>query len=738
MKIVIRVVNEGETFFCRMHPNDMESLEIVDGDYVLLRGKKRSETVLKATEDEAVSPGELWANDVVRINTFTTSGDEVGIESCHDIKFGKAVGFQLFQSPASPSPDFGTDSFPEIPVSDMKRILKEFFQRRRGYPLCKLNYVILPGGISAKILDTDPVSYCLVTETTNLIVKEGKFDMKTDLERSNFVGYDNIGGCSRQLEQIKEAIDLPLRHPELFKSVGISQPRGILMYGPPGTGKTLIARAVANETGAFFFTINGPEVMSKLAGESEANLRKIFKESEEKSPSVIFIDEIDSMAPKRDKTQGEVDKRIVSQLLTLMDGLKEKSNVIIIGATNRPNSIDPALRRYGRFEREINIGVPDMEGRVEILKIHTRKLRVSKEVNLREIASKTHGYVGADLAQVCTEAAMICIRENARRLDTDTDTPLDERILMHLVVKPEHFERALRNSKPANLREAMVEIPNVKWTDIGGLEEVKSKMMEMIKLPIESPELYSEFGLTIPKGVLLYGPPGCGKTMMAKAIASECGANFLSVKGPELLSMWLGEAESNVRELFEKARQASPCIIFFDEIDALAKSRGMSMGSDPGSNAVERVLTQILTEMDGISSSKQVFVVGATNRPEVIDSAILRPGRLDQLIYIPLPDRPSRETILRNSLARAPLSREVLQSEFMDFLVNITDDCSGADIVEFCQRTIRYALRETLRGSNPEKRVERAHFERISGEVRKSVNEFELQKFRRFEESQRG
>lgn len=723
MKLRLRIVGRSSDIFsCKLSPSTMESLEIIEGDYVLLRGKKRSETVLRVIEDKTVSDDEIWVRENVKLNTFSNQGDEVGIESCHDIKFGKTVGFQLFNS--------------SVTSAEASRILKEFFYRNGTTPLCKYNYLILPGDISAKIMETDPVSYCLVNETTSFVIKEGKFDMKTDMENSSYVGYDNIGGCSRQLEQIKEAIDLPLRHPELFKSVGVSQPRGILMYGPPGTGKTLIARAVANETGAFFFTINGPEVMSKMAGESEANLRKIFKEAEEKSPSIIFIDEIDSMAPKRDKTQGEVDKRIVSQLLTLMDGLKAKSNLMIIGATNRPNAIDPALRRYGRFDREINIGVPDTEGRIEILKIHSRKLRMSSDVKLREVAVKTQGYVGADLAQVCTEAAMICIRENMGNLDTDTDRPLDERMLTKIIVTPHHFDRALRNSKPANLREAMVEIPNVKWTDIGGLEEVKRKMIEMIKLPIESPELYSEFGLSIPKGVLLYGPPGCGKTLMAKAIATECGSNFISVKGPELLSMWLGEAESNVRELFEKARQASPCIIFFDEIDALAKSRGMSVGGDPGSNAVERVLTQILTEMDGISSSKQIFVVGATNRPEVLDSAILRPGRLDQLIYIPLPDKPSRQTILRNSLLRAPL-HETVRGEFLDKLTELLEDCSGADIVEFCQRSVRYALRDTLSGTNPEKKVKGEHFERSLRELRKSVNEFELQKYTRFEGSQR-
>lgn len=724
MKLTLRVVGEGDAFSCKLLPETMDALDVIEGDYVLLRGKKRSETVLRVVGNLSVGPNEIWVRDNVRINTFTTPGDEVGVEACHDIKMGRGIGIQLFQS--------------SVPQKEVSRIVRDFFQKNYLTPICKYNYFILPGGISGKIVETDPVSYCLVSEDTQVLIKEGTTDMVKDLEKTNYIGYDNIGGCGRQLDSIKEAIDLPLRHPELFKSVGVSQPRGILMYGPPGTGKTLIARAVANETGAFFFTINGPEVMSKMAGESEANLRKIFKEAEEKSPAIIFIDEIDSMAPKRDKTQGEVDKRIVSQLLTLMDGLKAKSNVMIIGATNRPNSIDPALRRYGRFDREINIGVPDLEGRIEILKIHTRKLRTSPKIDFRDLAMKTQGYVGADLAQVCTEAAMICIREKSKTVDMESDKPLDEKMLTSLVVQPEHFERALRNSKPANLREALVEIPNVKWEDIGGLEEVKRKMIEMIKLPIESPELYLEFGLSAPKGVLLYGPPGCGKTLMAKAIATECGANFISVKGPEILSMWLGEAEANVRELFEKARQAAPCIIFFDEIDAIARSRGGGMmGMDSGSAAVERVLTQILTEMDGISSSKQVFVVGATNRPESLDSAILRPGRLDQLIHIPLPDDKSRSTILLNSLRRAPLDQETFTSDFIFYLTTALEDCSGADIVEFCQRAVRYALRATLQGCNPEKKVRAEHFEQSLRELRKSVSEAELQKFKKFETDQK-
>jgi transitional endoplasmic reticulum ATPase len=548
-------------------------------------------------------------------------------------------------------------------------------------------------------------------------------------------GYDNIGGCSRQLSQIKEMIDLPLRHPELFQSVGVTQPRGILLYGPPGTGKTLIAKAVANETGAFFFTINGPEVMSKMAGESEANLRKVFKEAEDNAPSIIFIDEIDSMAPRRDKTVGEVDKRIVSQLLTLMDGIKPRSSVMVVAATNRPNSIDPALRRYGRFDREINIGAPDQEGRLEILKIHTRKLRISKDVKLDDIALRTQGFVGADLAQVCSEAAMHCIRENTRNMNVETDKRIDETVLRRIMVTKEHFEKALQTAKPSSLREEMVEIPNVSWDDVGGLEDVKQKLLEMVQLPLENPELYEAFGLKPSRGVLFYGPPGCGKTLIAKAVATQCHANFISVKGPELLTKWFGESESNVRELFEKARQASPCILFFDEIDSIVKARGSGFGGDSTNSVTERVINQILTEMDGISTNKQVFVIGATNRPESIDPAILRPGRLDQLIYIPLPDEKSRESILKTSLLKTPLGTKTNRKTIAESLGSLTEGYSGADLVELCQRATRRALRRVLLNKGADKIVLWEDFEETLSEIRVSVSPSEIIRYENFEKS---
>ncbi len=408
--------------------------------------------------------------------------------------------------------------------------------------------------VEFKVVETDPDEYCIVAPDT-VIHCEGEPLIREDEEKLDDVGYDDIGGCRKQLAQIRELVELPLRHPQLFKSVGVKPPRGVLMYGPPGSGKTLIARAVANETGAFFFLINGPEIMSKLAGESESNLRKAFEEAEKNSPAIIFIDEIDSIAPKREKTQGEVERRIVSQLLTLMDGLKSRAHVVVIAATNRPNSIDPALRRFGRFDRELDIGVPDETGRLEILRIHTKNMKLDDTVDLEQVSRETHGFVGADLAQLCTEAALQCIREKMDVIDLEDDT-IEAEILDSLAVTQDHFKFALGTSNPSALRETAVEVPNVTWDDIGGLEKVKQELQETVQYPVEHPEMFEKYGMSPSKGVLFYGPPGSGKTLLAKAIANECQANFISVKGPELLTMWFGESEStSARCSTRRARQ---------------------------------------------------------------------------------------------------------------------------------------------------------------------------------------
>merc|ERR1719264_2307625 len=506
-------------------------------------------------------------------------------------------------------------------------------------PLRKNDLFLVRGGfrpVEFKVVDADPGEVVIVAPDT-VIHCEGEPVKREDEERADDIGYDDIGGCRKAMAQIRELVELPLRHPQLFKTLGVKPPKGVLLYGPPGSGKTLIARAVANETGAFFFLINGPEVMSKMAGEAEANLRRAFEEADKNAPAIIFIDEIDSIAPKRDKTSGEVERRVVSQMLTLMDGMKGRGQTVVIGATNRPNSIDQALRRFGRFDRELDIGVPDDNGRLEIMRIHTKNMKLGPDVKLEEVAANTHGFVGADLAQLCTEAALTCIREKMDLIDLEEET-IDAEVLDSMAVSQEHFTGAMGSCNPSSLRETVVEVPNIKWDDIGGLEDTKRSLQEMILYPIDHPEKSEKFGMQPSRGVLFYGPPGCGKTLLAKAVASECSSNFVSIKGPELLTMWFGESEANVREVFDKARAAAPCVLFFDELDSIGTARG-SGGGDAG-GAGDRVMNQLLTEIDGVGVKKNVFFIGATNRPELLDEALLRPGRLDQLIYTPLPDLP--------------------------------------------------------------------------------------------------
>ena len=565
-------------------------------------------------------------------------------------------------------------------------------------PVHKGDTFLVRGGfksIEFKVVEVDPGEYCIVSPNT-MLFDEGEPIKREDEEQLDGVGYDDIGGCRKQMAQIREMIELPLRHPTLFKTLGVKPPRGVLLYGPPGSGKTLIARAIANETGAFFFLINGPEIMSKMAGEAESNLRKAFEEAEKNSPAIIFIDEIDSIAPKRDKTQGEVEKRVVSQLLTLMDGLKGRGHTICIAATNRPNTIDPALRRFGRFDREIDIGVPDEVGRMEVLRIHTRNMKLAEDVDLGMVAKDTHGYVGADLAALCTEAALQCIREKMDIIDIEEDT-IDAEVLDAMAVNNEHFRHAMGQTNPSSLRETVVEVPNVTWEDIGGLEETKRELQELILYPIEHPEKFHKFGMQPSKGVLFYGPPGCGKTLLAKAVANECSANFVSIKGPELLTMWFGESEANVREVFDKARAAAPCVLFFDELDSVGTARGGGHGDAGG--AGDRVMNQLLTEMDGVGAKKNLFFIGATNRPDILDEALIRPGRLDQLIYIPLPDKPSRESILRANLRKSKVAPNVSLS----FVAQLTEGFSGADLTEVCQRAAKAAIRQSIEAEEQKK-----------------------------------
>jgi len=551
------------------------------------------------------------------------------------------------------------------------------------------------------------------------------------------LGYDSVGGCTKSITLMREIVELPLRFPELWTTAGVNTPKGVLLHGPPGCGKTLIANALVEETGAHVVVINGPEIMARKGGESEANLREAFEEAQRMAPSIIFMDELDSIAPKRDSAQGETEKRIVSQLLTLMDSLKASSNVMVIGATNRPNVIESALRRPGRFDRELEIPIPDEDGRHEILRIKTKDMGMDESVDLFQIARDTHGYVGADLSQLTLEAALQCIRSNIGKMDVENEDPIRDDDLDCLVVNSDHFMHALSVCDPSTLRENKVEVPDVEWADIGGLEDTKRELQEMVRYPIEHRGLFEKFGMEASRGVLFYGPPGCGKTLMAKAIANECGANFISVKGPELLNAWFGGSEANVRDLFDKARAASPCILFFDEMDSLARARGGG-GGGGASETSDRVINQLLSEIDGIGSGKTLFVIGATNRPDILDPGIMRPGRLDQLIYIPLPDRESRISIFKANLRKSPVNKDIT----LEQLADVTDGFSGADITEICQRAAKNAIRDSITAEiERQKRVEsedltqeeadalpdpvphitRAHFEASMTKARRSV-----------------
>ncbi|XP_072347027.1 transitional endoplasmic reticulum ATPase-like isoform X3 [Scyliorhinus torazame] len=658
----------------------MDELQLFRGDTVMLKGKKRRETVCIVLSDETCGEERIRISRVSRNNLRVRLGDVVSIQACPDVKYGKRIHVLPID-----------DTIEGLTGNLFEVYLKPYFLEAYR-PVHKGDIFLIRGGMRAlefKVVETDPAPHCIVAPDTILHCEGEPIKREDEEENLNDVGYDDIGGCRKQLAQIKEMVELPLRHPALFKAIGVKPPRGILLYGPPGTGKTLVARAVANETGAFFFLINGPEIMSKLAGESESNLRKAFEEAEKNAPAIIFIDELDAIAPKREKTHGEVERRIVSQLLTLMDGLKQRAHVIVIAATNRPNSIDPALRRFGRFDREIDIGIPDSIGRLEILQIHTKNMKLSDDVDLERIAHDTHGHVGADLAALCSEAALQAIRKKMSIIDLEDET-IDADILNSMSVTMDDFQWALGQSNPSALRETVVEVPTVTWEDVGGLDEVKRELQELVQYPVEYPDKFLKFGMTPSRGVLFYGPPGCGKTLLAKAIACECQANFVSIKGPELLTMWFGESEANVRDVFDKARQAAPCILFFDELDSIAKSRGGNAGD--GGGAADRVINQILTEMDGMSDKKNVFIVGATNRPDIIDPAILRPGRLDQLIYIPLPDEKSRTSILKANLRKSPIAKTV----DLAYLAKITHGFSGADLTEICQRACKLAIREAI------------------------------------------
>ncbi|UCG03036.1 MAG: CDC48 family AAA ATPase [Candidatus Heimdallarchaeota archaeon] len=569
------------------------------------------------------------------------------------------------------------------------------------------------GEIKVVVVATDPDGIVTVGDTTEVKIVE---EAPKDLRMMPRVTYEDIGGLSEEIKRVREMIELPMKHPQLFERLGIDPPKGVLLHGPPGTGKTLLAKAVANESGVNFVSIAGPEIMSKFYGESEQRIREIFQNAEKEAPSIIFIDELDSIAVKREEVTGEVERRVVAQLLALMDGLKSRGKVIVIGATNRPNALDPALRRPGRFDREIEIGVPDKNGRYEVLLVHTRGMPLADDVDLNEYAAKTHGFVGADIAALTKEAAMHTLRKVLPRIDFDK--PLTPEILSKLVVSKENFDEALKITEPSAMREVLLEIPNIHWDDIGGLETVKQQLIEAVEWPIVHPEIFQRHGVTPPHGILLYGPPGTGKTLLAKAVATESQANFIAIRGPELLSKWVGESEKAVREVFRKAKQASPSIIFLDELDAIAPRRGAFAG---GSHVTESVVNQILSLLDGLESLRDVMVLGASNRPDMIDPALLRPGRFDRLLLVKPPDMESRKKILKIHTNGMKLGTDVDLSQ----LASDLEGYVGADIAAICREAVMIALREDLNADL----IELRHFHEAKKAVHPSINDRIIKEF---------
>ncbi|PLJ76951.1 MAG: AAA family ATPase, partial [Thermofilum sp. NZ13] len=622
----------------RIDRSAMSKLRVDPGDVVEIEGKKVTVAIVwpQALEDEGA--GIIRMDGLIRRNAGVAIGDQVKVRKAKVAPAKRVV--------LAPTFKMGFEIVPELVEYVKSKLL--------GRPLIRGDVVEIPTFSTAlqfTVVSTFPAQAVQVTDETEVSIRSEPVSGELAIPR---ITYEDIGDLEEAKQKIREMVELPLRHPELFKHLGIDPPKGVLFYGPPGTGKTLLAKAVANETGAYFISINGPEIMSKFYGESEQRLREIFEEASRNAPAIIFIDEIDAIAPKREEVTGEVEKRVVAQLLALMDGLKERGQVIVIAATNRPDDIDPALRRPGRFDREIAFPVPDKRARREILQVHTRNMPLSEDVNLDELAEITHGFTGADLAALCREAAMRALRRVLPKINIESEK-IPAEILSELKVTKQDFMDALKEVQPSALREVYIEVPEVNWDDIGGLEDVKQQLREAVEWPLKHPEYFREMGIDPPKGILLYGPPGTGKTLLAKAVATESEANFIGVKGPEVLSKWVGESERAIREIFRKARQAAPCVVFFDEIDSIVPRRGQRYDS----GVTDRIVNQLLTEMDGLERLEGVVVIAATNRPDIIDPALLRPGRFDRLVYVPPPDEKARLEIFKVHTRRMPLAEDV-------------------------------------------------------------------------------
>ncbi|MEB3756550.1 MAG: CDC48 family AAA ATPase [Desulfurococcales archaeon] len=676
----------------RIDMSIMRKLGLEPGDIVEIEGKKKTVAIVWPALPEDSGLDIIRMDGVTRKNAGVNIGDKVIVRKA-DAR--KAVKVKLAPTNYTMSIDEGFKKFVK------KKLINQ--------PLLEGNIImvaVIGQAIPLMVVTTKPKGPVIVTEDTVIEIL-GKPVSQIGVPR---ITYEDIGGIKQIVQRVRELIELPLRHPEVFKRLGIEPPKGVLLYGPPGVGKTLLAKAVANESDAYFIAINGPEIMSKFYGESEQRLREIFEEARKNAPSIIFIDEIDAIAPKRDEVVGEVERRVVAQLLALMDGLGSRGNVIVIAATNRPNAVDPALRRPGRFDREIEVPLPDKTGRLEILQIHTRHMPLSDDVDLEKMAEITHGYTGADLAALVREAAMHALRRYLPEIDLEEEQ-IPVEILEKMEVRMEDFMAAFNEIVPSGLREIFIEVPETKWTDIGGLEEAKMELIESVEWPLKYAKAFTRLGIRPPRGILLFGPPGTGKTLLARAAATESGASFIAVRGPEVLSKWVGESEKAIREIFRKARQYSPTVVFLDEIDAIAPARGYAFDS----RVSERIVSQLLTELDGIARLENVIVIAATNRPDMIDPALIRPGRLEKLVYVPPPDKRARLEIFKIYTRKVPLSTDVNLLE----LAEKTEGYTGADIEALVREAALIALREDLSTTI----VRMRHFEEALKKVRPSINE---------------
>jgi len=751
LKVVEALQDDAYKGIARIDSETMKELEIRRGDVIMIRGNR--ETVAIADRAYPADVGEriIRIDGILRRNAKAAIGEVVHVSKA-EIKEAKKItiapaqkGIMVQADPESlrrgllgravikgdvivlggvqRRRDLISDEFGDL--NDIFGNLGDIFE---GMGMGHF------GGITQIkfiVINSTPNQPVIISENTDLVLNSKAVDISD--EKIPEITYEDIGGLSEEIKKIREMVEIPLKRPEIFERLGIEPPKGVLLHGPPGTGKTLLAKAVANETDANFILLNGPEIMSKFYGESEKKIRDIFEEAEKTAPAIIFIDELDAIAPKREEVTGEVERRVVSQILTMMDGLKSRGKVVVIGATNRINAIDPALRRPGRFDREIEINVPGKDGRLNILKIHTRGMPLMKDVKLEDLASITHGFVGADLQALTKEAAINVLRKVLPDMKLDGEEPLSPKFLEKLIIHHQDFIDALKVVRPSAMREILVETPNISWNDVGGLDKVKEELIESVEWPLKYKESYDRMGIRPSKGILLYGPPGTGKTLLAKAVAKESEANFIQVKGPSLLSMWVGKSEEGMRKIFERARQVAPCVIFFDEIDSLAGKRGIEMGT----KVTERVLNQLLAEMDGIVDMRDILVIGATNRPDMLDPAILRPGRFDKILLVNAPSDAGRLKILEIHTKNMPLGDskklfdEKERKEFLDDISKNTEGYTGADLESLTREAALIALRESMAA----KTVKKSHFEEALNKVKPSVNKGVLEVYKKVEEN---